>query len=684
MPVSFSQNLFDNLRSFSDKEGKQILEKIRLLIENPSHSSLNRHKLKRTKYDGLVSYYVNKDIRIISYEPTKSDIYLLRFDRHNAAYIWANSINPSLTADGVVQLIKIKESSVTETQDTKKKEVSSELAFVDLLPKRLEGKEYLFDGFSDKELLAKGYTQIYVDLVRRIATEKDLDILLENIPEAISEKLIDDIETINGKTKQDQEPENLQIRFKRVDNSSELDAWISDLNRALEEPFLKWQTFLHPNQRKVVSRNSNGPLRVTGGAGTGKTVVGIHRAKFLLDSKYFEKIYFITYNKTLKNNLQKVTAPFFEQNKIAKQVEISTFHSFLRILLTLEGLKTPNCNVDAKGFLSFAIEKFEVEQVSKFWDQPTIKFIYSEIVNVIVANNVDSVAKYMKAPRKKRGKTLTIKQKEEIWKIFEMSWRHAVKIMKMPWDFLSYYALTKITKPFKAALIVDEVQDLKASDIRFLGKIASRANQLMLLEDMKQRIYGPGYTLKALGINVVGKRSYKLYVNYRTTEEIGEAAINALGGLESKLLEKPKAVRSGPKPIIFYADVFEQELENIRDTVKASIKEGSNIAIVAKTNQMLWKIESYLKGYDIETKKLDRYFDGGLEKGVFICTMHSVKGLEFSKVIICGLGQNQGSQINENHDLQIDRNLNYVAFSRARDDLYISGRKSYLEDLVIN
>ncbi|HET9237827.1 MAG TPA: hypothetical protein VFO10_11280 [Oligoflexus sp.] len=170
-------------------------------------------------------------------------------------------------------------------------------------------------------------------------------------------------------------------------------------------------------------------------------------------------------------------------------------------------------------------------------------------MDIIAVQQLKSVGDYVRAPRKGALIQLSMEQKEDLWNIYECAWQLALAQKKIPFELVAHYAMDlKLRKHDDEAIVVDEVQDLRAVDLAFLAEQASGENQLTLLEDGKQRIYGPGYSLKALGINVAGKRSIKLYVNYRTTEEISKVAHDTLIDCGLQAIDLPKSLRHGPSP----------------------------------------------------------------------------------------------------------------------------------------
>lgn len=393
----------------------------------------------------------------------------------------------------------------------------------------------------------------------------------------------------------------------------------------------------------------------------------------------------VTYNRTLKNNLEPLCHALFGES-LGKKVKLNTFHSFVSKRLKECKYEVPKLEYNEEIFLRPGLLAIKPEHLAKNWTKDIVNFIYREIVNVIAPQKIDSIQKYVRAPRKGTGKTLGIKQKEELWKIFELSWAEAKKRLSVPPGLLSMYALELNLPALKdRGLVVDEMQDLSAADLAFLAEQAPGANQLTLLEDMKQRIYGFGYNLKSLGINVKGKRSTNLFVNYRTTEEIGETAVKSLESIGIDPIDIPVSLRHGKTPEIKTCHTPAEEhnwvVAKIHDCKKRNIK---RIAVLSRTKKHLEDIEAVLEAEGIDFASMDRDFKRQSDGSVLLCTMHSAKGLEFEAVFIVGL-KSLGSGLSVPKDIKSDevaavdferreKNLLYVAMSRARDELYISGK----------
>jgi hypothetical protein len=687
MAFHVSDNVIDFMMEVDLRVGKQIQKALKLIKSDPTNPSLRRHKLSQTPSRDLVSYSPNKDIRIICLEPNSTDFYLVHANHHDLAYRWAETRKVSLdTITGGVQVISLVEKSLEFTKDGDESTAGTEKprSWADELPPRNKDVAYLFDSYGNAELASLGITARFTELVRRIRSEDDLAALMTVIPSSLVDILVDMIPGGADLPAEEREAAKAamieevreEVQFSSFTDDDSLQHWIEDLEQALGMPFARWKTYLHPAQRKAVTRNSKGALRIAGGAGTGKTVVGLHRIKYLIDQG-FEKVTMITYNRTLADSLGQLVTSLYG-TKYPKQIEVLSLHDFLSQVVKKQGSSVRATEVKDKEFLLPAISRFPLEKLADAWTDDLVHFVYREIVDIIAPQRIRTEAEYIKAPRPGRARPLNLPKKKELWRIYEMCWRTAVESGALPYELLSHYALEKgVPKLHDHALIVDEVQDLGPADLAVLAESAPDANQLTLLEDRKQRIYGRGYSLKKLGINVVGKRSVMLYVNYRTTDEIAAAAGKNLPDDERNAIGLAKAVRKGEPPL---TKAFKNKKELFAWLIAELKVSGKDlkIGIIAQYRKDLEQMEIMLQNEGISYQPMFRTRDFSSDAGVTLSTMHSAKGLEFEHVYFVDVGKGLAGRDSEFLDEfekadkeKRERHLRYVAFSRARDRLVI-------------
>jgi hypothetical protein len=118
-------------------------------------------------------------------------------------------------------------------------------------------------------------------------------------------------------------------RFRVLEN-------VEELKRALDYPWDQRAVFLHPSQREVVEQRFSGPARVSGSAGTGKTVVAIHRAANLLKREPQAKLLLTTFSLSLANALEgKLRILMGDEKGVVPRVTVLPFKGVADDLFTL-------------------------------------------------------------------------------------------------------------------------------------------------------------------------------------------------------------------------------------------------------------------------------------------------------------------------------------------------------------
>ena len=471
-----------------------------------------------------------------------------------------------------------------------------------------------------------------------------------------------------------------------------------ELRRIMAEPLEKWRVFLHPTQRKIVKKNYKGSARVLGGAGTGKTVVAMHRAKYLASQISDDKrILFTTFTANLaediKGNLRKICS-LEELHKI----EVINIDAWVMRFLNEVGFSA----------------KIEYgEEIDKLWDQAVANslseldfpwsFYKDEWNRVVIPQEALSLEKYIKAKRTGRGVRLDRKKRIEVWKVFD-AYLSLMKEEQIRDINMAMYECSKLftssgTKNKYAHIIVDEGQDFSDNAFRLLRTIAGeeKPNDIFIVGDSHQRIYNNYPTLSKCGINVRG-RSSVLKINYRTTEETRKYAFALLNGIsfddlddDVDLGDKCRSLVHGEAPVVkFFADANE-ELSYLNDCISELHKKSvplKNICIVARTNQLVKDYSAQLTKSGYSVYQINRSKADDLSHdGIRIATMHRVKGLEFQYVFIVSANNrivpletaiNHSDPIAERESYTAEKCLLYVALTRAQKQAYITcyGKKS--------
>jgi len=470
-----------------------------------------------------------------------------------------------------------------------------------------------------------------------------------------------------------------------------------ELRRIMAEPLEKWRVFLHPTQRRIVNKSYSGPARVLGEAGTGKTVVAMHRAKHLaaaLGSS--ERILFTTFTANLaadiRDNLRKICT--LEE---MRKIEVINLDAWVNQFLRESGFSAQIRYDEIADLWEKAILMANV-------DLPFDRGFYEEEWNrVVIAQETLTLEKYVKASRNGRGTRLDRRKRMQVWKVMD-TYQNLMKENQIRDINTAMYESRKLLEAGSgrnryAHIIVDEGQDFSDNAYRLLRTLAGEehANDLFIVGDAHQRIYRNRPALSRCGVNVRG-RSSVLKINYRTTEEIRRYAFALLNGISfddlddgTDLGDRCQSLTHGAEPEVREFKDAAGEFEFIKSEIIKLKDAGvplSGICIVARKNLL---VEDYIRQltkegirtFEIRRNKTD---DRGLD-GVRVATMHRVKGLEFRYVFVAAVNYrvvplpaaiNKTDAVSEAESLASEKCLLYVALTRAQQGAYITnyGRKS--------
>lgn len=494
-----------------------------------------------------------------------------------------------------------------------------------------------------------------------------------------------------------------------------------ELKRIIEGgDFTAWRTFLHPEQRAYVEQNYNGAFRLSGGAGTGKTVVAIHRARRLAKADPTARIVLTTYNKTLAADLKAALKTLDPDIVIPERLgEPGVYVSGIDALGNAALSQTGDIGDAAEAVLGYRTELSHARtQADKVWREvaqsvgsgldaklATPGFLENEYVAVILANRVTTLEQYAKVARPGRGVRLSRPQRIAVWKLVEAYRRHSrmdgslsfAEILALAAEQLRLRA--EAGKEFLADhVLVDEAQDLHATHWAMLRNlVAEGANDLFIAEDSHQRIYGQPVVLSRLGIKIVG-RARRLTLNYRTTAQNLHFAVSILSGAEYKDLEQGeestseyRSARLGPDPQLLECEDPANELDKVAELIKSWIDKDkvdpSTIAVLTRGKNDRSQFVRALGERGVEARALEN--NPASTGHVQVLTMHRAKGMEFSRVVLAGVDDahvpsaatmRSVPEEEQPEALLRERSLLYVAASRARDALVVtwSGKKSAL------
>ncbi|MEA3335486.1 MAG: AAA family ATPase [Chloroflexota bacterium] len=697
--VALSADFLTAFAGIPRAQQKKVREFITRFEANPTAASINYEPIHDVRDDRVRTVRIDLAYRAIVVHPDQGDVYLLAWvDHHDKAMAWARNkrfeVNP---VTGALQVI--------DTEELKEVQARTE--------ERVETRELEdygpFDTFSDDDLLRTGLPAPLLPAVRALRSPDELDGLESYLPEEAWEALywvanldysidqaLAEVSTARQPEMVDvtdletalQQPDSLR-RFVMVESADEL---IDILNAPLE----KWRVFLHPSQARLVRRHFNGPARVLGGAGTGKTVVAMHRARHLAGEVFTaptERVLFTTYTRNLatniSENLQSLCGPEF------KRIEVTNLHAWAVQLMRSQGVRI----AIAKDEEVDRCWENAISAVGQdLWDQA---FYQNEWKYVVQAQDISERSEYLRALRRGRRARLSRPQRAAVWQVFEEYRRQLDRLGKTEWiDLIRQTRLYLQGQgdilPYRA-IVVDETQDLHPEELRLLRQMVPEGpNDLFFVGDAHQRIYGRPVVMSHLGINIRG-RGRKLRINYRTTEEIRTWSIGVLsdapvddldGGADSSA--EYVSLMHGPKPTVRQFSSLDEEVTFLVGEIQALADFGplEHICIVGRTHSQL--MEDYLavlREAGIDHLYLQADTPEYVSTGVRLATMHRVKGLEFPHVFVAGVNDGivplawhtRTYDESEKTDSEIqERCLLHVASSRARETLTITsyGRPS--------
>ena len=378
-----------------------------------------------------------------------------------------------------------------------------------------------------------------------------------------------------------------QRRFRVMTN-------VEELERALAYPWEKWAVFLHPAQRTLVERTFSGPARVSGSAGTGKTIVALHRAVFLARSNPDARVLLTTFSDTLSNALRaKLRRLISNEPRISERLEV---HSMNEIGRRLYELNVARLQIATREVVRELLrESAAAVEGNKF----SLHFLITEWEQVVDAWQLESWEAYRDVVRLGRKTRLKENQRALLWSIFErVRLEPRSRGLVTDSEAFSRVALKlagSTNPPFDFA-VVDEAQDVSVAQLRFLSALGGRRpNALFFAGDLGQRIFQQPFSWKALGVEVRG-RSSTLRINYRTSHQIRTQADRLLdpelsdvdGNTESR--NGTISTFNGPPPQILVLDTRDAEIKAVTDWLAARISEGvapHEIGVFVRTDHLL-------------------------------------------------------------------------------------------------
>lgn len=677
------------LARLNGQEQKQAKTAAFDLQLNPAHPSLQMHRLNNSRDPNFWSVRVNNDIRIIIHK-TDASFMLCYVDHHDKAYAWAERRRiEAHPRTGAIQIVEVRE-RIEETGPlfTASQPVSALSEPVAEPSPPATPAPAIFDDLSADDLMNVGTPADWIADIRTWTEDRFFQ-MSEHLPAEVTEALLDYAAT--GRLPKAEpapadpfdHPDTLR-RVQTITNEEEL-------RLALDFPWDKWSVFLHPSQRGVVERDFSGPARVTGTAGTGKTIVALHRAARAVRDDAQARVLLTSFSRPLANSLKaKLAILLADDPGKLDRVSISSFEDAASQLFQLATGRRPTL-----APLDVQQAALERGMADLGYTELPLRFVTAEWRQIVDAWNLPDLESYAKVPRIGRRNRLGSKQREALWPVFEAA-RAALAARGFLTSSQLFAAVEaafrdKTDRPF-SHVIVDEAQDLGVSELRMMGAISSGPNSLFFAGDLGQRIFQLPFSWLNLGVDVRG-RSSSLRINYRTSRQIREAAdrllpqkVRDVDGIEDDRTGA-QSVFEGPQPTIAQCADEGDETAKVAGYLVSAIDDGirpAEIGVFVRSVEYLPRAREAIAAAGLEGRQLtERVEDFG--DRVSLGTMHLAKGLEFKVVVVMACDDEAvplQSRVDEATDedelrevFETERHLFYVACTRARDRLKVTGVK---------
>jgi mRNA-degrading endonuclease RelE of RelBE toxin-antitoxin system len=695
MEFRIADTFTDSLARLTGEEQKAVKTTAFDLQLNPANPGMSFHKLDKAKDKKFWSIRVSGDIRLIVHK-NESSLMLCYVDHHDKAYEWAERRKlETHPKTGAAQLVEIRE--------TVREIVLPVYVQADLLAKPAPAVPDMpvLAGVSDNDLLGYGVPVEWLEDVKQAAGDTLLA-LADHLPAEAAEALLE--LATGGKPRVPEfaaaaanpfDHPDAQRRFRVMTN-------VDELERALDFPWEKWTVFLHPEQRQWVERDYSGPARVSGSAGTGKTIVALHRAAHLARTNPDARVLLTTFSDTLANALQtKLKRLLGNEPRLAERIDVYSLNAIgLRLYKTHVGPAAIASGETVRGVVQKAASAVGGHKFG-------LHFLLTEWEQVVNAWQLESWEAYRDVARLGRKTRLLEAQRLVLWSIFErvraeLRTRHLITYAEMFTSLAT--VLLKNKNVVFDFVVADEAQDLSVGHLRFLAALGdSRPNALFFAGDIGQRIFQQPFSWKSLGVDIRG-RSRTLRVNYRTSHQIRTQADRLLGPVvtdvdgNSETRSDTVSVFNGPPPTVRVFKSESEEIRSVGDWIAEQSKAGvmpHEFGVFVRSAAQLDRARTAVNQAKVPFKVLDEHVDT-VSGHVSISTMHLAKGLEFRAVVVMACDdeviplQERIETVGDDADLQevydTERHLLYVACTRARDQLLVTSSEpasEFLDDMCV-
>jgi hypothetical protein len=680
--LAIAKDFFHDLRRL----GPGLLTKISetfAKFQNATHAGIHLEKIRNARDDRLRSIRIDQLWRGVVLAPEKGDIYtLLKVLPHDEAYRWAERHQVSVNAaTGGIEIRDVV--AIDET-------LPGLVTHAEQVPTRL------FDHVSDSDMRGLGIDEQVLEFARALTDDVQLEAAKSFLPQAQWEALYG---LAAGMTPEEvwkevgasavaerYDTDDVEAALERSPERVVLVDGPDELMEIFRRPFDLWRIYLHPVQYQAVHARYRGPARVTGGPGTGKTVVAVHRA-WQLARRGDGPVLLTTFTSNLATSLEACLNLLADSDEVRDRITVIHVDQLAhRIFRERHGSPTLLDDEDQRRIWRRVIARLELPF--------TEVFLAEEWRQVVLAQDIRHADAYLVAKRQGRGRRLGLRQRAQVWQTLHefqeelrrrKAWTHETICVE------ATRLLQKTDTPPYRHIVVDEAQDLSPMQWRLLRAAAPRADDdLFIAGDPHQRIYNNRVSLRDVGVSVTG-RSSRLTINYRTTAEIlawslamlrGERIDDMNGGLETVAGYRSEV--HGSPPVLKGFRTKNEELgalaERVREWLDAGVRPGE-VGVAARSNMLVDDVVAALTRRSIPARPMRR--TGHEDDAVAVGTMHRMKGLEFRCVGVVGVNAYQIPAPNavtpakddlsaHEQDILRERCLLFVACTRARERLYVS------------
>jgi hypothetical protein len=654
---------------------------------------LQTHAVKKAQPNTFTSYVTNQGHRLI-WRRVGNVVVLLLFGEHDAVYRRAERLR--LEIDDSQNMLRVIDEDPRTGRDVPYVERRAD-----------EGR--LFMAWTDAELAGFGFHGHEIGVLRRLNTDQDLTSLDGHMrPEAWqlamnlamygapdTEQATPDEAVIEVQPAAEIETttpadESVELALRDPRRSPEFVSVPADeLAEVLSRPIEDWMVYLDPAQQDLVERTFSGPARIRGAAGTGKTVVALHRARAL--ARIGRRVLVTTYVRNLPDVYQQLFARFAPAER--SMVEFSNVHRWAWQYLRKH--RAP-IRVDPKladQAWRAAYREIVTARSPLRRARLTAVYLHEEVEWVIRGRALPDLDSYLGLERTGRGTPLSKELRGEVWRLAE---RYAAELADRGLsDFTDVLlrahelVVQRGGDPEYGAVIVDEAQDLTEAALKLVhALVGDQPNGLLLVGDGQQSIYPGGFNLATIGVQVRG-RSHVLTRNYRNTKEIYAFAhtvldargVNVAGDTSDPAVETVDLSRTGPAPtLVGQASEDEHDLA-LAAAVEAAVEAGTGIgdlAVLVPTNALADRYTKLIDSLGLPAQPLGEY-DGTPNALAKVGTYQRAKGLEFKQVFLPRLdadGLHEARRADEDDTAYAERmallrRQLFVAMTRARDSLWI-------------